>query len=157
MPPMATTEPPAALSSGQAARQSLTWAKNFSAKPACQSASVCSKKSPRREAPALLTRISSRPKRCSRARRAAPARPRRAGRRHGFRRGGRRADSGRDLVKRGFVARGQQQIAAGGGKFERDALADAAASAGHQRDLARRSDLIRHRLRIGRGPSTGHA
>ena len=65
MPPMATTEPPAAFSSGQAARQSRTWAKNFSAKPASQSASVCLKKSPRREAPALLIRISSRPKRCS--------------------------------------------------------------------------------------------
>ena len=31
MPPMVTSEPPLAFSSGQAARASRTWAKNFSA------------------------------------------------------------------------------------------------------------------------------
>ena len=31
VPPMATSEPPLAFNSGQAARESRTWAKNFSA------------------------------------------------------------------------------------------------------------------------------
>ncbi len=61
MPAMVTSEPCCALSSGQASRVSRTWAKNFSAKPSAQSASVSLKKSPRWVAPALLTRMSSRP------------------------------------------------------------------------------------------------
>ena len=52
------------------------------------------------------------------------------------------ADGVRDLVERGLIARGQQQIAAGAGKFKRDASADAAARAGHQRDLALKFKFI---------------
>ena len=139
MPAMATIEPPLALSSGHAARQSRTWAKNFSSKPASQSASVSAKKSPRRAAPALLTRISSRPKRVFReARQAAPARLRRTDRRREFRRvRPLRADSVRDLAERVLIARGEQNDRSRQlGELKRDALADAAARAGHQRDLA---------------------
>ena len=62
MPAIVTSEPRCALSSGQASRVSRTWAKNLSAKPSAQSASDSLKKSPRWVAPALLTRMSSRPK-----------------------------------------------------------------------------------------------
>src|SRR5262245_28018316 len=58
VPPIVMSEPRRAFSSGQAARASRTWAKNFSAKPSCQSASVRAKKSPRLVVPALLTSTS---------------------------------------------------------------------------------------------------
>ena len=137
MPPMATTEPPAALSIGHASRHSRTCAKNFSAKPASQSASVCSKKPPRREAPALLTRMSRRPKRAS----AKSARPfgASASRRSAMwisASASERPRGVRDLGQRLAVARSDQNVAAQRRKLQRDGLADAAARAGDERDLA---------------------
>ena len=98
---MNTTEPPLCLSSGHRARDSHTWAKNFSPKPSCHSLSGVAKKSPRRTAPALLTRMSSRPHFCVTACASSVAAPscQQIGDEH-VRVAARLADLGRDLVER---------------------------------------------------------
>ena len=62
VPPMKTTDPLPALSSGQANRLKATCAKNFRLNASRHSCSLWAKKPPRFVAPALLTRISRRPK-----------------------------------------------------------------------------------------------
>ena len=147
----------AAFSSGQAARQSRTCAKNFSAKPASQSASVCLKKSPRRDGAGVVDQdIEPAEALLGRASASACGALGRAGRRRGSRPCGR----ARGRPRRRRRARPDRARSAADRSRPRQARARwPCRCRGSRRSPARpcreSSPLIRHRLRIAGEPSTG--